>query len=157
MTLVEPGSRVDRSSVSEARRRELEAALRLAIRGEVSFDGGTRAVYATDSSNYRQVPLGVVFPLDHDDVVAALRVCAESDAPVLARGAGTSLAGQACNVAVVLDTSRHMTKVLEIDPAARTARVQPGVVLDDLRRAAEQYGLTLGPDPPRTPGARSGG
>ena len=112
MTLVEPGSRVDRSSVSEARRRELEAALRLAISGEVSFDGGTRAVYATDSSNYRQVPLGVVFQLDHDDVVAALRVCAEYDAPVLARGAGTSLAGQACNVAVVLDTSRHMTRIL---------------------------------------------
>ena len=147
MTLVEAGARVDRSTVSEPRRRQLEAALRHAIRGEVSFDGSTRAVYATDSSNYRQVPLGVVFPLDHDDVVAALRECAEYDAPVLARGAGTSLAGQACNVAVVLDTSRHMTAILEIDPLACTARVQPGVVLDDLRRAAEQHGLTFGPDP----------
>lgn len=147
MTLVEPGTRVDRSTVSEARRVELEAALRRAIRGEVAFDGGTRAVYATDSSNYRQVPLGVVFPIDHGDVVAALRVCAEYDAPVLARGAGTSLAGQACNVAVVLDTSRHMTRILELDPVARTARVQPGVVLDDLRRAAEEHGLTFGPDP----------
>jgi len=147
INLVEPGGRVDRSTVTEARRRELETALGLAVRGEVNFDSGTRAVYATDSSNYRQVPLGVVFPLDHDDVVAALRECAEYDAPVLARGAGTSLAGQACNVAVVLDTSRHMTKILEIDPLARTARVQPGVVLDDLRRAAEQHGLTFGPDP----------
>ncbi len=147
LTLVEPGGRVDRSTVTGARRRELETALRRAVRGEVSFDGGTRAVYATDSSNYRQVPLGVVFPLDHEDVVASMRVCAEHDAPVLARGAGTSLAGQACNVAVVLDTSRHMTKILEIDPVARTARVQPGVVLDDLRRAAESYGLTFGPDP----------
>jgi FAD/FMN-containing dehydrogenase/Fe-S oxidoreductase len=147
MTLVEPGGRVDRSTVTEERRGELEAALRRSIRGEVSFDGGTRAVYATDSSNYRQVPLGVVFPLDHDDVVAALRVCAEYDAPVLARGAGTSLAGQACNVAVVLDTSRHMTAILDLDPVGRTARVQPGVVLDDLRRAAEEHGLTFGPDP----------
>ncbi len=147
MTLVEPGGRVDRSTVTGARRRELETALRRAVRGEVGFDRGTRAVYATDSSNYRQVPLGVVFPLDHEDVVAAMRVCAEFDAPVLARGAGTSLAGQACNVAVVLDTSRHMTRILEIDPVARTARVQPGVVLDDLRRAAELHGLTFGPDP----------
>ncbi len=128
-------------------RNALEAALREALRGEVSFDAGTRAVYATDSSNYRQLPIGVVFPVDEADVVAALRVCAEFDAPVLARGAGTSLAGQACNVAVVLDTSRHMTRILEIDPEARTARVEPGVVLDDLRRAAEAHGLTFGPDP----------
>ena len=147
MTAVKPGAQVDRSTVNEARRGELESALRLTIRGEVRFDSGSRAVYATDSSNYRQVPLGVVFPLDHDDVVATLRACAEFDAAVLARGAGTSLAGQACNVAVVLDTSRHMTTILEIDPLARTARVQPGVVLDDLRHAAEQHGLTFGPDP----------
>jgi FAD/FMN-containing dehydrogenase/Fe-S oxidoreductase len=125
----------------------LEAALRAALRGEVRFDTGTRAVYATDSSNYRHVPIGIVFPRDHDDVVAALRVCAEHDVPVLARGAGTSLAGQACNAAVILDTSRHLTRILEIDPAARTARVEPGVVLDDLRRAAEVHGLTFGPDP----------
>ena len=144
---VEAGARTDRSTVSEAGRRDLEAALRRSVRGEVRFDRGTRAVYATDSSNYRQVPLGVVFPRDHADVVAAMRACAEHDAPVLARGAGTSLAGQACNVAVVLDTSRHMTKILGIDPEARTARVQPGVVLDDLRRAAERHGLTFGPDP----------
>ena len=125
----------------------LQAALAHAVRGEVRFDTGTRAVYTTDSSNYRQIPIGVVFPLDHDDVVAALRVCAEHDVPVLARGAGTSLAGQACNAAVILDTSRHLTRILEIDPTIRTARVQPGVVLDDLRRAAEAHGLTFGPDP----------
>jgi FAD/FMN-containing dehydrogenase len=122
MTLVKPGGRVDRSTVTEAQRHDLEATLRQAVRGEVSFDTGTRAVYATDSSNYRQVPLGVVFPLDHNDVVASMHVCAEHDAPVLARRAGTSLAGQACNIAVVLDTSRHMTKILEIDPVARTAQ-----------------------------------
>ncbi len=125
----------------------LEAGLTAAMRGEVAFDAGTRAVYATDSSNYRHVPIGVVFPRDHDDVVAALRVCASHDVPVLARGAGTSLAGQACNAGVILDTSRYLTRILEIDPAARTARVEPGVVLDDLRRAAEAHGLTFGPDP----------
>jgi FAD/FMN-containing dehydrogenase/Fe-S oxidoreductase len=125
----------------------LEADLRRALRGEVRFDAASRAVYATDSSNYRQIPIGIVFPRDRDDVVAALRVCAAHDVPVLARGAGTSLAGQACNAAVILDTSRYLTAILEIDPVARTARVEPGVVLDDLRRAAEAYGLTFGPDP----------
>ena len=147
MTLVAPGGRVDRSTVTEPGRLQLEAALRGAVRGEVRFDAATRSVYATDSSNYRQIPLGVVYPLDHDDVVAAMRVCAEHDAAVLARGSGTSLAGQACNVAVILDTRRHMNRILELDPVGRTARVQPGVILDDLRRAAELHGLTFGPDP----------
>ena len=127
---------------------ELEKALRAALREEcVEFGEATRAVYATDSSNYRQVPIGVVFPHSAEDVAAALAVCAEHDVPVLGRGAGTSLAGQACNAAVVFDFSRHMNRILEIDPQARTARVQPGVVLDDLRRAAEAHGLTFGPDP----------
>lgn len=142
-----PGGQQDSSTVTEERRRRLGAALRRALRGEVHFERGTRAVYATDSSNYRQVPLGVVFPMDQDDVVEALRICAEHDAPVLPRGAGTSLAGQACNVAVVIDTSRHMTKILGIDPEARVARVQPGMVLDVLQAAAKRYGLVFGPDP----------
>ncbi|MBR7832830.1 FAD-binding oxidoreductase [Actinospica durhamensis] len=125
----------------------LEPDLRAAVRGDVEFDSGTRAAYATDSSNYRQIPIGVVFPASAEDVAAALRVCARHDVPVLGRGAGTSLAGQTCNEAVVFDFSRHMNRILEIDPLARTARVQPGVVLDDLRAAAGQYGLTFGPDP----------
>jgi len=125
----------------------LESALRSALRGEVEFGSGTRAVYATDSSNYRQIPIGVVFPRDEADVVSTLRICAGFDVPVLGRGGGTSLAGQCCNEAVVVDFSRHMTAILELDPAARTARVQPGLVLDDLRRAAEAHGLTFGPDP----------
>ena len=125
----------------------LERQLRAAVAGDVEFDAGTRAAYATDSSNYRQVPLGVIFPRSAGDVVAALAVCAERDVPVLGRGAGTSLAGQACNAAVVFDFSRHMNRIIEIDPQARTARVEPGVVLDDLRRAAEAHGLTFGPDP----------
>ena len=142
-----PGGRVDRAGLDEAARAQLAADLRAAVRGEVEFDSGTRAVYATDSSNYRQVPLGVVFPLDEDDVLAALRVAAAHDAPVLARGGGTGLAGQTANVAVVLDLSRHLTAILDLDPVARTARVQPGIVLDDLRAAAERHGLTFGPDP----------
>ena len=125
----------------------LESELRRAVRGDVEFGAGTRAVYATDSSNYRQVPIGVVFPRDETDVVSTLSICADFDVPVLGRGSGTSLAGQGCNEAVVVDFSRHMNAILEIDPVARTARVQPGVVLDDLRRAAETHGLTFGPDP----------
>ena len=125
----------------------LESALRAGIRGDVGFGSGTRAVYATDSSNYRQVPIGVVFPRDEADVVSTLTICARFDVPVLGRGGGTSLAGQGCNEAVVVDFSRYMTAILEFDPVARIARVQPGVVLDDLRAAAEAHGLTFGPDP----------
>jgi len=125
----------------------LSRALAAAVRGEVCFDAATRAVFATDSSNYRQVPLGVVFPRDVADVVEAVALCREFGVPVLARGAGTSLAGQACNVAVVLDLSRHMNRILELDPDRRIAVVEPGVVLDDLRAAAAPHGLTFGPDP----------
>lgn len=142
-----PGDAVDRSGIDESTRAELAHGLRAAVRGEVHFDGATRAIYATDSSNYRQVPLGVVFPLDEDDVRRALEVCRSHGAPVLARGAGTSLAGQACNVAVIIEMSRHMDRILELDAATRLARVQPGVVLDDLNAAARALDLTFGPDP----------
>jgi FAD/FMN-containing dehydrogenase/Fe-S oxidoreductase len=142
-----PGARLDRAGLSEEARHALEGALRAAISGDVLFDGATRGIYATDSSNYRQVPLGVIYPVDEADVIAALRVCHEHNAPVLGRGGGTGLAGQTCNVAVVFDFSRRMNRILEIDPKRRIARVQPGVVLDDLRAAAEVHGLTFGPDP----------
>src|SRR5438552_484597 len=124
-------------------------ALRLGeeIEGEVRFDAGSRALYATDSSNYRHVPIGVVIPRHVDAVVATVQLCREFGAPVLPRGCGTSLAGQCCNVAVVIDTSKYLRRVLEVDPAAKTARVEPGVVLDDLRTAAEQHHLTFAPDP----------
>lgn len=125
----------------------LAEALHVRLRGEVRFDNGARALYATDGSNYRQVPIGVVLPYDTDDVLAAIDTCREFDAPLLCRGGGTSLAGQCCNVAVVLDFTRHMGKILEIDPVRRIARVQPGVVLDHLRNAAEKYHLTFAPDP----------
>jgi FAD/FMN-containing dehydrogenase/Fe-S oxidoreductase len=136
-----------RPSLSLAESQALAAVLRRELRGEVAFDAGTRALYAADGSNYRQVPIGVVFPADADEVEAAVAACRRFGAPLLARGAGTSLAGQACNVAVVLDTSRHMDRILELDPDRRLARVQPGVVIDRLRDAAEAQHLTFGPDP----------
>lgn len=111
------------------------------------FDDGSRALYATDASNYRQVPIGVVIPRDLEDVLDTVEACRHFGAPILARGGGTSLAGQCCNVAVVLDFSKYLNQILQIDPAAATARVQPGVVLDDLRDAAEAYHLTFAPDP----------
>ena len=117
------------------------------IRGEVRFDDGTRALYATDGSNYRQVPIGVVLPRDADDVIATISLARKYGAPILCRGGGTSLAGQCCNVAVVLDTSKYMAAILDIDADRRLARVQPGVILDHLRNAAEKHRLTFGPDP----------
>src|SRR5258708_29577806 len=125
----------------------LEAALRRHLRGEVRFDSGSRALYATDGSNYRQVPIGVVVPRDQEDVLATVSLCRDHHAPLLARGGGTSLAGQCCNAAVILDFSKYMAGILEIDPARRIARVEPGVVLDDLRAAAEKHHLTFAPDP----------
>ncbi|MFY9792768.1 MAG: FAD-linked oxidase C-terminal domain-containing protein [Candidatus Sulfotelmatobacter sp.] len=130
---------VDASGLSEA--------LRSRIRGEVRFDRGSCALYATDGSNYRQVPIGVVLPRDADDVIATVALCRDFGAPLLCRGGGTSLAGQCCNVAVVIDFSRYMAAILEIDPVRRIARVQPGVVLDHLRAAAEKHHLTFAPDP----------
>src|SRR5438105_6025330 len=125
----------------------LAADLRRNVRGEVRFDDGTRALYATDGSNYRQVPIGVVLPRDADDVVAAISLARKYGAPILCRGGGTSLAGQCCNVAVILDMSKYMATILDIDADRRLARVQPGVILDHLRDAAEKHRLTFGPDP----------
>jgi FAD/FMN-containing dehydrogenase/Fe-S oxidoreductase len=135
---------------SEPEAAALAEALRRALPGaesNIRFDRGTRALYATDGSNYRQVPIGVILPRDADDVLAAISVCREFGAPLLSRGAGTSLAGQCCNVAVILDFSRYMNRILDIDPEHRTALVQAGVVLDHLRNAAEKHRLTFAPDP----------
>jgi FAD/FMN-containing dehydrogenase/Fe-S oxidoreductase len=114
---------------------------------EVRFSPGSRALYATDSSNFRQVPIGVVVPRSVDDVLATVAACHEFGAPMLVRGGGTSLAGQCCNEAVVIDTSKYLNHVTSLDPDARRATVEPGVVLDDLRFAAEAHHLTFGPDP----------
>jgi FAD/FMN-containing dehydrogenase/Fe-S oxidoreductase len=125
----------------------VEHALRTALRGDVAFDAGARALVTMDASNYRRVPAGVVAPADAEDVAAALAVCREHGQPVVPRGGGTSIAGQATGTGIVLDFTRSMNAILDVDPEARTARVQPGVVLDDLRAAAAPHGLTFGPDP----------
>jgi FAD/FMN-containing dehydrogenase/Fe-S oxidoreductase len=126
---------------------ELESELKRVVKGEVRFDPGSRALYATDGSNYRQIPIGLVVPRDDQDVIVTVAACRKYGAPVLPRGAGTSLAGQCCNVAVVLDFTKYMNKILEINSEGRFARVQPGVVLDALRNKAEEHHLTFGPDP----------
>src|SRR5215469_4267793 len=128
---------------SEALARDLKNELR----GEVRFDAGSRALYATDGSNYRQVPIGVVVPRDLDDVVATVSIARKFGAPLLNRGGGTSLAGQCCNVAICIDWTKYLHKIVELDPARKFARVEPGCVLDDLRNAANHHGLTFGPDP----------
>ena len=130
-----------------ARARELEAAMRAAVLGEVRFDAGTRALYATDASNYRHIPIGVVLPRTREDVIAALGVCRRFGAPVLSRGAGTSLAGQCTNVAVIFDFSKYMNRVLQVDAEAGWVRVEPGIVLDALQDVVKPVGWFFAPDP----------
>lgn len=125
----------------------VQADLRRSLRGEVRFDAGSKALYASDASNYRQIPLGVVVPADVEDLIAAVAVCKRHDVPFLTRGGGTSQNGQCVNVAVVADASKHVNRVVSVDPVARTAIVEPGVICDSLRDAAEEYGLTFAPDP----------
>ncbi|MFF3322946.1 FAD-binding and (Fe-S)-binding domain-containing protein [Streptomyces sp. NPDC002889] len=126
---------------------ELGRALARAVRGDVDFGATARALATMDASNYRRVPVGVVAPRDAEDVAAALEVCREHGVPVVPRGGGTSIAGQATGIGVVLDFTRHMNAITGIDPATRTAVVQPGVVLDRLQAAAAPSGLVFGPDP----------
>jgi FAD/FMN-containing dehydrogenase len=125
----------------------LEAALRAEVDGEVRFDAGSRGAYATDGSNYRQVPLGVVVPHTVEDGARALSVCARFDAPVLSRGGGTSLAGQSTNTAVVVDWSKYCTGLISVDPDRRTCVVEPGIVLDELNRQLALHKLQFGPKP----------
>jgi FAD/FMN-containing dehydrogenase len=136
------------AATQELDARRLARELAAAVEGEVRFSPGSRALYTTGGSNYRQLPIGIVIPRTVEDVVAAVEVCSAHEAPVLSRGGGTSLAGQTANVAVVLDFSKYLHDILEIDPDRRLARVQPGVILDHLRHAAERpHHLTYGPDP----------
>ncbi len=136
---------------------DLAEALSRELRGEVRFDAWTRTLFSRDASMYAIEPLGVVFPYDADDVAAAVSVAAEHGVPVLPRGAGTSLAGQTVGRAVVMDLSRHLHRILEIDADAGWARVQPGVVQDDLNRAAGRFGLMFGPDTSTSNRATLGG
>ncbi|HWA99927.1 MAG TPA: FAD-binding and (Fe-S)-binding domain-containing protein [Pirellulales bacterium] len=136
-----------RTAIEPGRAAALAAELRAKLDGEVRFDDGSRALYATDGSNYRQAPIGVVIPKHDVDVMQTVSAAHRYGAPILSRGGGTSLGGQCCNVAVVMDFSKYMHHVLRIDADRRLGVVQPGCVLDDLRDAAKQHGLTFGPDP----------
>lgn len=131
------------SSLSE----ELARQLSKRTCAEVRFDSGSRAIYASDLSHYRQVPIGAVVPRSIDDVIETVAVCREYGVPIFGRGAGTSLAGQTCNVAVVIDFSKYLNRLLEFNPKQRYAWVEPGLINDHLREAAEKHGLTFAPDP----------
>src|SRR6201987_2527378 len=130
--------------------RPLHVALRNALGSAVRFDTAQKSVYASDASNYRQVPIGVVVPRSLEQVVEGVAICHENRVPLLVRGAGTSMSGQTVNEAVVFDLSTSCNRIVEIDPAAKTALVEPGVVCDSLRAAAERHGLTFAPDPSTT-------
>ncbi|MDP9127899.1 MAG: FAD-binding oxidoreductase [Pseudomonadota bacterium] len=126
----------------------LENELKDHVRGEVHFGKGYRAMYAADSSNYREVPLGVVVPRSIEDMARAVEICAKYGAPILHRGGGTSLAGQTVSEgSVVIDSSKYCNRIEGMDVEKRLAVVEPGTVLDDLRDAAIRHGLTFGPDP----------
>ncbi|MGE2814110.1 FAD-binding and (Fe-S)-binding domain-containing protein [Mycobacterium heidelbergense] len=125
----------------------LENQLRRHVTGEVRFDTATLAMYANDASNFRQVPIGVVVPKTLEDVVQTVRAAHAYHAPVLCRGGGTSLSGETVNVAVVIDFSKYLTDIIDIDPARRLATVQTGVINEQLNKATGEHGLVFGPDP----------
>lgn len=135
----------------------LEDRLRAALRGEVAVDDYTRHLFSRDASMYTLMPVAVVFPTSAEDVAATVRIAGEYGVPVTPRGAGTSLAGQTVGTGIVLDFSRHMNRILDLDPVARTARVEVGVVQDDLNRAAAPFGLMFGPDTSTSNRATIGG
>ncbi|WP_248962006.1 FAD-binding and (Fe-S)-binding domain-containing protein [Sphaerisporangium perillae] len=148
---------VDASAGGALPAQELELRLRGDLDGEVKFDDYTRHLFSRDASMYSIMPVGVVFPRHADDVAAAVTAAAEHGVPVVSRGAGTSLAGQTVGPGLVLDMSRHMNRIIELDPASRTALVEAGVVQDQLNRAAAPHGLMFGPDTSTSNRATIGG
>ena len=136
---------------------DLEHELRRALRGDVRFDAASRLLYATDASMYQVDPIGVVIPRDADDVAAAIDVAKRQQVALLPRGGGTSLTGQTVNRALVMDLSRHMNAVLEVNAEERWARVQPGVVQDELNAHVRPLGLLFGPDTSTSNRATLGG
>jgi FAD/FMN-containing dehydrogenase len=129
--------------------RGLEQGLRKAVQGEVRFDAASRsrAMFANDGSNFRQIPIGVLIPATLDDVVATHRVCATFGAPILNRGGGTSLSGETVNYAVLIDNSNHLTGIGDVDTDRRLVTAEPGVINEELNRATGRSGLVFGPDP----------
>lgn len=144
-------------TLSEATIDEVVTLLRSKIRGEVNATTLKRAEYSTDASNYRVIPAVVVIPLDKQDVIAALEIGRRLNVALTLRGGGTSVAGNSIGTGIIVDTSVHMNKVLEINPEQRTATVQPGVILDALQKEAAKFGLRFGPDPSTQSRATLGG
>ncbi|WP_302081834.1 FAD-binding and (Fe-S)-binding domain-containing protein [Salinibaculum rarum] len=142
----DPGANYDHRS-GDTQQRDLVAALEARVEGDVRFDTYTRELFATDASAYEELPIGVVSPKSADDVAAVMEYCASEEIPVLPRGGGTSLAGQAVNEAVVLDFKRHMNDLHDVDPEAGTARAQAGITLGRLNSALEPHDLKFAPDP----------
>jgi len=125
----------------------LQLELRKNVEGEVRFDRGSQVIYSVDASNYQQIPLGVVVPKSYEDVVATFEACRRFDAPILSRGGGTGLAGQTCNNAIVIDWSKYLNRILELNPQEQYAVVQPGVICDQVVDATRPYNLTYAPQP----------
>ncbi len=122
--------------------------LATSIEGEVRFSASDKSLYSTDASNYRQIPIGVVLPKTEEDIIQTIAICKKYGAPVISRGGGTSLAGQGCNVAVMMDMTKYYNQILNIDKEKKLVTVQPGIVLDTMRHTTERkVGLTFGPDP----------
>jgi FAD/FMN-containing dehydrogenase/Fe-S oxidoreductase len=142
---------------TELRRESLARHLRKHLAGEVHFDAGSRRLYSTDASIYQIEPLGVVLPKSVEDIVAAVQITAEMHVPITPRGGGTSLSGQSIGPGLVIDCSKYLNHVLDIDPAGRTARVQPGVVLDQFNRALAPHNLLFGPEVSTSSRANLGG
>src|ERR1700694_1887920 len=150
-------SRLPAATPPAAAIEELAAALRRALPGEVRHDAYTRHLFSRDASMYSIEPLAVAFPADARDIAAAVAVCAAHNGRILPRRAGTSLAGQTVGRAVILDMSRHMHRIINVDAEAGTAQVEPGVVQEDLNRAAAAHGLMFGPDTSTSDRATIGG
>ena len=143
--------------IRASERRELEQELRRRVSGEVRFDPFSRVLYSTDASIYQMEPVGVVIPRSAADVQATIEVAKENGVPVLPRAGGTSLAGQTVNHAIVMDFSKYMNQVVEVNRDEHWARVQPGIVLDQLNRELLPYGLMYAPDPTTSSRACVGG
>src|SRR5947209_15920783 len=141
----------------EQKRAALVQHLRRHLEGEVRFDATTRQLYSTDASIYQIEPLGVVLPKTGQDLVAAVQIAVEMQVPIVPRGGGTSLSGQSIGPGLVIDCSKYLNRILALDPDARTARVQPGLVLDQLNRALAPHGLQFGPDVATASRANLGG
>ncbi|WP_296664631.1 FAD-binding and (Fe-S)-binding domain-containing protein [Demequina sp.] len=145
------------ATAQDSATRDLVEALRAAMDGEVDASARRRAEYSSDASNYRIPPLAVAYPRGADDLLAALATAREAGVPTTVRGGGTSVAGNAIGPGLVLEVSRHLTRILDVDVEARTARVEPGVILSQLQARVAGHGLRFGPDPSTSTRATLGG